>query len=136
MLDKIFYTALLMVLGIIGAAYEKLSLGLAMTGTTGPFYCNELKSSGGDDTAVIFVFALFFIPLAVRLVRFRHNVSGIEVGLYYFISAISAGSLLIAALDCGEVFYTAFVIPDWYLIAVIGALPLSAFSLWRIRSPE
>lgn len=132
--EKIAYAALLTALGTIGAIYEQLSFGLAAKGTSGPFYCKELMSSGGDDSVVIITFSLFFIPLAVRLIRSRMTVSGVEVGLFWCVAVLSVGALLLSSLDCADILYTAFAVPDPYLAALVLMLPLSAYLLWKIRS--
>ncbi|MFC6759351.1 hypothetical protein ACFQFQ_07365 [Sulfitobacter porphyrae] len=120
-------------LSFIGISYGNLSRGLAARTPDGPSYCNELLSSGGDDSAMVSAFSLFFIPLIVRLYRFVHEISAVEVWLFVGAIVVSVLALFLATLDCAQVLYTAFGIPDLYLASVLVALPLSAFMLWKNR---
>lgn len=133
MRNRLIYTFLLAVLSFIGLSYETLSRGLAARTPDGPFYCDELLSSGGDDSAMVFAFALFFMPLIVRLYRFVREISVVEVWLYLGALAVSVLALFLATLDCAQIFYTAFGIPDMYLATVLVTLPFSAFMLWKSR---
>ena len=133
MRSRLIYSLLLTMLSFIGVSYDNLSRGLAARTPDGPFYCNEMLSSGGDDSAMVFAFSLFFIPLIVRLWRFGHEVSAVEVWLYVGALAMSVFALFVATLDCAEILYTAFGIPDLYLASVLVALPLSALALWKNR---
>jgi hypothetical protein len=133
MRSRLIYSLLLTVLSFIGISYDNLSRGLAARTPDGPFYCNGLLSSGGDDSAMVFAFSLFFIPLIVRLYRFVHEISAVEVWLFVGALVVSVLALILATLDCAQVLYTAFGIPDLYLASVLIALPLSAFMLWKNR---
>lgn len=128
------YMACLTIMVTIGMAYGVLSPGLAAPGGDGPFFCRNLLSSGGDDDAMMLAFALFALPLALRLVRLNRRIAGYEVLLFWICFAASGAALLLASLDCASIFYTAFVVPDVVLAAALVALPGSAVLLTRLRS--
>lgn len=134
MLTKLIYMFLLVVLTTVGIAYENFTLGLAAKSADGPFYCNTLMSGGSDDTVMIFVLSLFSIPLAARIIRLYREISIAKVAVFYIVMALSVAELFIASLDCAEILYTAFGIPDFHLAIALIALPASALMLWKIRS--
>lgn len=134
MTHKAIYMFFLVVLSTVGITYENVSAGLAAKSVNGPFYCSNLKSSGSDDTAMLFVFSLFLIPLAARFIRLHRDISFAEVVVFYVVMALSIAGLFLASLDCAEILYTAFGVPDLYLASALIALPISAIMLWKIRS--
>lgn len=136
MTNKAIYMFFLAVLTTVGVTYENVSAGLAAKSVNGPFYCNTLMNSGSDDTVMVFVFSLFLIPLAARFVRLHREISFFEVVIFCVVMALSIAGLFIASLDCAEIFYTAFGIPDFYLAVALIALPAGALMLWIIRSGE
>lgn len=118
----------------VGFTYGSYTGGAATRTTDGPFYCNELHSSGGDDTAVIgFAFVLFSLSLLIRLFRFFKSVSRFEVGVHTVSLLAAIGILFIASLDCAQIFYTAFGVPDLHLAAALLSLPISLALLIGIR---
>ncbi len=132
----LLYCALLALLFVIGITYDNFSAGFAAKVSGGIFYCSELQSSGSNDSATVVSFSLFVMPLALRLLRLRRAVAGYEVGLFYGCAGICIIALWAASLDCAEVFYTAFALPDPLLSAAITIVPISAFLLWRLRSKQ
>lgn len=53
-------------------------------------------------------FALFELPLVLRLVRLFRHTAIYEVWLFYICAGLATFSLLLAGLDCADIFYTAF----------------------------
>ena len=128
------YLLLLALMCAFGLTYGSYSGGAASYTPDGPFFCNELLSSGGEDTLIIgFAFILFGLPLLVRLLRFYKTVSKFEVGVYCFSALAAIIALGLASLDCAQIVYTAFGIPDLYLAAALISLPISLFLLIRMR---
>lgn len=128
------YVALLSIMVVVGLSYEAVSPGLAAPGGDGPFFCRQLLSSGGDDEVMITAFGLFFLPLALRLVRMNRPVAGYEVVLFWLCLAATCAALMLASLDCASIFYTAFVVPDVWLAAALVAMPTAAATLALFRA--
>lgn len=114
---------------LVGFAYTKLSRGLAAYTSEGPFFCHELLSSGSEDDTMISAFVLFLLPLMLRLALIKRSLSWIELLLFCFCLAVTLLALWLAGLDCADVFYTAFVLPDPTLAGALIALPSSAIAL-------
>lgn len=95
----------------------------------GPLYCKELFSSGGDDDALLGAFVLFVFPLALRLVRLICPIAICEVWLYGICACFAIFSLYLASLDCADIFYTAFGIPDPILAFALIVMPVCGFLL-------
>ena len=132
------YMASLLLMVFIGLQYDNLSSGLASYTSQGPFFCNELLSSGGDDSAMVFAFVLFSIPLLLRAARWKRPANKLEVAIFGACLACTCLALFLATLDCASIFYTAFVVPDFYLVSALIALPLSTFALallWACSRP-
>ena len=135
MILRMAYLLLLALMCALGWTYGSYSGGAAAFTLDGPFFCSELRSSGGDDTAVVgFAFTLFGLPLLVRLLQFFKAVSKIEAGIYYFSALAAIMFLFLASLDCAQIFYTAFGIPDPYLAVALVSLPASFLLLVRMRT--
>ncbi|MCU1126875.1 hypothetical protein JAK51_11675 [Stenotrophomonas maltophilia] len=100
----------------------------------GPFFCKELLSSGGDDDVMIMAFIVFALPLVLRVIRLLCRVGVYEVWLFYICVAFVGFSLMLASLDCADVFYTAFVLPDPALAAALLAIPVAALVLAYLRA--
>ena len=130
---SLIYIACLIWLALVGFAYPRLSRGLAAAGAEGPFYCHELQSSGGEDDAMIAAFVLFLLPLLLRLALIRRAPGGIEIFLFGCCLVVTFLALWLASLDCAEVFYTAFALPDPVLAFALLALPLAALALLVLR---
>ena len=129
------YLFLVALMCAVGLTYGLYSGGAAAFTDDGPFFCDELRSSGGDDTAVVgFAFALFGLPLLVRLLQFFKAVSKIEAGVYYFTAFTAIIFLFLASLDCAQIFYTAFRVPDPHLAVALVSLPASFLLLVRMRT--
>jgi hypothetical protein len=129
------YLFLLALMCALGLTYGSYSGGAASYTPDGPFFCNELQSSGGEDTLIIgFAFILFGLPLLVGLLRFFKTVSNFEVGFFCLSALAAIIALGLASLDCAQIFYTAFGIPDPYLAAALVSLPVSFLVLVRMRT--
>ena len=109
----------------VGLRYEAISPGLAAPTPGGPFFCNGLLSSGGDDSVMIAGLALFAIPFLSRLPGFFQPPSRLELAVFAGVVAVALSCLFLASLDCAHIFYTAFAVPDPPLAAALIALPLS-----------
>ncbi|MDF1872168.1 hypothetical protein [Vannielia sp.] len=134
MILRIAFLFLVALMCAIGFTYGSYSRGAAAFTPDGPFYCDGLQSGGGDDTAVVgFAFMLFGLPLLVRLFRFFKSVSPFEVGVYCVAALAAVIFLFLASLDCAQIFYTAFSIPDPFLAVALVSLPASFVLLVRIR---
>ncbi|MGU3401512.1 hypothetical protein ACLBWS_17565 [Brucellaceae bacterium D45D] len=77
------YIACLSLMAVAGFYYDAISPGLAAQTSDGPFFCNELLSSGGDDDAMIFAFSLFSLPLLLRIIRYNKNIAGYELIVFF-----------------------------------------------------
>ena len=130
------YLASLVVMIVVGFGYGTLSPGLAARTSGGPFYCKELMSSGSDDDAMIFVFALFIVPLIARVSRLRRGITHIELVMFSACAFAGCFSLWLASVDCASIFYTAFVVPDFALASALMALALSTASLAVLRRDQ
>jgi hypothetical protein len=118
----------------IGFYWPRMSNGFAAKTDAGPFYCNELLSSGGDDSTMVVVFVLFIIPLLIRVFLFARRVSNWELGIFILTASIVIVGFYAVTLDCAEFFYTAFSVPDIPLQLAIYSYLLSIFLIYRIRS--
>ncbi len=121
---NIVYLALLGWVTTVGAAFDTLSRGLAARTAEGPFFCAQLQSSGGDDDAMIFAFVIFAVPLAVRIIRTGRAFAGYELALVWGCAGVGGVALWLASLECAEVFYTAFAVPDPALASTLIAVPV------------
>ncbi|MEQ5872193.1 hypothetical protein J4E08_20195 [Sagittula sp. NFXS13] len=134
MLLQTAYLFFLTLMCFVGFTYGRYTDGAAARTLDGPYFCNELQSSGSDDTAVIgFAFIFFSLPLLIRLLRFSKGVSKFEIGVLGVSTIVAVGALLLASLDCAEIFYTAFGVPDPHLAAALLVLPTSLALLIRMR---
>ncbi len=82
---------------------------------------------------MVVALSLFVLPLIVRVANMRRAPSLFELLLFHFVAAIAIIALWMATLDCAQLFYTAFVVPDFYLAAGLITLPLSLLAFWKIR---
>ena len=130
---RAIYLACLTLMVFVGLNYDAISPGLAERGADGPFFCAELLSSGGDDSVMVFAFALFALPLALRTILFNQRVATFELTIFLCCGLATALALWIASLDCSSLFYTAFVVPDLFLASAMLALPLATISLVALR---
>ena len=130
----IAYVLLLIWMTAVGLTYESLSGGVAAPRESGPFYCRELMSSGGDDSAMVFAFALFAFPLLLRLLRYRRRIAVYEVAVFWICIGTTCFSLFLATLDCASIFYTAFLVPDTMLATAILAMPTTLLLITRLRA--
>jgi hypothetical protein len=119
---------------VIGFYWPGNSNGFAAKTVTGPFYCNELLSSGGDDSTMVVVFVLLFIPLLIRVFLFTRRVSIWELGTFVLTASIVVVGFYAATLDCAEFFYTAFGVPDIPLQIAIYSFLMSIYLIFRLRS--
>ena len=134
MILRTAYLLLVALMSAVGWTYGSYSGGAAALTLDGPFFCDGLRSSGGEDTGVIgMAFTVFSLPLLVRLLQFFKGVSRIEAGIYCFAALAAITFLFLASLDCAQIFYTAFGLPDPYLAAALVSLPLSFLLLVRMR---
>lgn len=127
------YLACLTWMALVGLIYTKLSPGLAAYTSEGPFFCHELQSSGAEDDEMISAFILFLLPLTLRLALIKRGISWIELPMFCFCLAVTLFALWLASLDCAEIFYTAFILPDPALAGALIALPCSAITLLLLR---
>lgn len=130
------YVALLSIMVVVGLNYEAVSPGLAAPGGDGPLFCRQLLSSGGDDEVMITAFGLFFLPLALRLVRMNRPVAGYEVVLLWVCLGVAGAALMLASLDCASILYTAFGVPDLWLAGAMLAMPAAAAALAGLRRAD
>ena len=129
---NLLYLALLGWVTTVGAAFDALSRGLTARTTEWPFLCAELQSSGGDDDAMIFVFVIFAVPLAVRIIRTGRAFAGYELALVWGCAGVGGVALWLASLECAEVFYTAFAVPDSALASILIAVPVLCGLGWTL----
>ena len=78
---------------------------------------------------MISAFVLFLLPLMLRLVLIKQGPSWIELLVFCLCLAVVLLALWLAGLDCADIFYTAFVLPDPALAGALIALPGSAIAL-------
>ncbi len=130
----IVYMVLLAAIAYIGQRWDALSPGFASPTNNGPFFCKELFSSGGDDDAMMGAFMLFVLPLALRLIRLFYPIAKYEVWLFYICASVASFSLMFASLDCADIFYTAFGIPNLWLAFTLIATPIAALLLFYLRT--
>lgn len=83
---------------------------------------------------MIMAFVVFALPLVLRVIRLLCRVRVYEVWLFYICVAFVGFSLMLASLDCADVFYTAFVLPDPALAAALLAIPVAALVLAYLRA--
>ncbi|MGD9919701.1 MAG: hypothetical protein AB7U46_16975 [Paenirhodobacter sp.] len=127
------YIASLIVMVVVGFGYSSLSPGLATRTSSGPFFCNQLMSSGSDDDAMLFAFALFILPLTIRILRAWRRIARVELVVFGLCAFVSCVALWLASLDCASIFYTAFIVPDPALAGALVALLLSTVTLVSLR---
>jgi hypothetical protein len=121
----------------VGLNFASLSNGLASNAGAEPFYCRNLKSSGSDDDVMIFAFSVFLVPFLLRLVRIKRWMAKFEAVNYFLCLGLVALALIVASMDCADVFYTAFVVPDLLLsLALISALLSAVLVLLLSRMRE
>lgn len=130
------YLACLSLMVFVGLNYDAISPGLAVRGFDGPFFCAELLTSGGDDSAMVFAFALFALPLVLRIILFNQRVTTFELTMFLCCGTATAFALWLASLDCASLFYTAFVLPDLFLASALFALPVATISLFALRRSQ
>jgi hypothetical protein len=122
----IFSVLYLLCLGsmiFVGLYYEALSDGLSANAGGIPLRCRELMSSGGQDDVMIFSFAIFVVPFVLRLLLILRDFTRFEMATYSIALGLVAFALLLASMDCAEIFYTAFFVPDLLLAwAIISAV--------------
>ncbi len=123
------YIATQTLLAFTGLTYHSLSPGLALSVSGGAFFCRELLSAGSDDDAMILVFSLFSLPLLLRVFWSRRKVTPFEIIVLLCCVAAAVVSLWVASLDCADVVFTAFVLPDRLLASALMALPVSVAML-------
>ena len=130
---NLLYLAALITISVIGLMWESLSNGFHASG--GEFLCRNLKSSGGDDDAVVVIFVTLVIPAMIRAFRVKLPYTRIELTIFCLCLALSAFGLWLASLDCADIWDTAFAVPDYALQAVLFAMVLvlaCGFTLRRI----
>lgn len=130
------YLVCLSLMVFVGLNYDAISPGLADWTSGGPFFCAELFSSGGDDSAMVVAFALFALPLVLRIILFNHRVTTFELTIFLCCVLATAFALWLASLDCASIFYTAFVVPDLFLASALFALPVATLSLFALRKSK
>ena len=122
----IFSALYLLCLGsmiFVGLYYEVLSGGLAANNGGITFRCRDLMSSGGEDDVMIFSFVIFVVPFVMRLFLILRDFTRFEVATYSIALGLVVFALLLASMDCAEIFYTAFLVPDFLLAwAIISAV--------------
>lgn len=96
------------------------------------FYCRELMSSGSDDEFIMVVMLLQLIPITVRLARLKRSAKNWEIYLFCCTSILSF-ALILFGLECGSYFFTAFVLREFVLLAILLIYPLAFMALWMCR---
>lgn len=96
------------------------------------FYCRELMSSGSDDEFIMVVMLLQLIPITVRLARLKQSAENWEMYLFCCTSILSL-ALILYGLECGSYFFTAFVLREFVLLAILLIYPLAFVTLWMCR---
>jgi hypothetical protein len=120
----------------VGLNFSELSNGLASRTSGDPFYCGAGFGSQADSNAMVFAFVVFAIPSVTRLVRFNKPMSFFEFGLHLFCLCFVIVAFFLATMDCGDIFYTAFILPDLYFASALVSLLFStviATKLFRMR---
>ncbi|MPM43162.1 hypothetical protein SDC9_89835 [bioreactor metagenome] len=130
------YLACLSLMVFVGLNYHEISPGLADWRSDGPFFCAELLSSGEDDSAMLLAFALFALPLVLRIILFNRRVATFELTMFLCCGLATAFALWLASLDCASIFYTAFVVPDLFWASALFALPVATLSLFALRKSK
>ncbi len=118
---------------VTGWYFPSWSDGLASFEAGGAFYCRELMSSGGDDDSQLGVSILFLLPLIFRSLQASTSPTQFEVVV------VAASYLLFwvwvtLGLECGEVFYTTFVLLDPALLMLFLAQALSLIFFFVLLS--
>ncbi len=127
-LYSIIYISALSFQVLLAITYGSLTLGFASNVEGSAFYCRELFSAGGDDDAVLMVFILQIIPILLRAFSFLREAFRTEV----FVSLCSSAIAFLAIWfvpDCGNLFFTAFVLGDVSLLGIIGCNIIAVFML-------
>ena len=118
----------------VGLNFESLSNGLASNAGAEPFYCRSLKSTGSDDDVMIFAFTVFLVPFLLRLMRIKRGMATFEAVNHFLCLGFVAFALIVASMDCANVFYTAFVLRDPLLaLGLISALASTVLVLLLFR---
>ncbi|MCK0143083.1 hypothetical protein [Aliiroseovarius sp. F20344] len=131
---NLLYLSSLATISVVGLLFDTLSHGFHATG--GEFLCRDLKSSGGDDDAVVVMFITLIIPIVIRLMRMKKSYTRMELLVLLVCLGLSVFGLWLAALDCADIWDTAFAIPDYALQAGLLGMVLAlacGFALWRIN---
>lgn len=131
---NLLYLSSLATISVVGLMFDTLSHGFHATG--GEFLCRDLKSSGGDDDAVVVMFITLIIPIVIRLMRMKKSYTRMELLVLLVCLGLSVFGLWLAALDCADIWDTAFAIPDYALQAGLLGMVLAlacGFALWRIN---
>ncbi|WP_157946833.1 hypothetical protein [Thalassobius sp. I31.1] len=115
-------------------SWEYYSPGFAANSSTGAVFCRELLSSGSDDSAMVLMFMIMILPFIFRLARFRYPPKAVETSVFAVCVLLVIGALYLASLDCAQVFYTAFVVPDFMLLAALVSLAGAVWSIYRLRT--
>ncbi|MEC7964694.1 MAG: hypothetical protein VX083_14515 [Pseudomonadota bacterium] len=118
---------------MVGYSFGFGPLEFAARGPDGPFSCQALLSSGGDDDAMVLAFVLFAVPFAMRSFQFRTAPRALEICVFVGVLLIVTGALTLASFDCAEVLYTAFVVPNLMLAVAIMAMPVSGALLLYLK---
>ncbi len=112
----------------VGLNYEAMTDGLAGNVDGIPFYCRELMSSGGDDDVMIGTFGIFVFPFALRLFLIWRDFTRFEMVIYFIALGLVVFALILSSLDCADIFYTVFFVPDfmlaWAIISTVFSLCL------------
>jgi hypothetical protein len=128
------YLLALATLVLIGLSYGAFSSGFATMSSDGPFLCSNLLSSGGDDDVMVLAFAVFAMPLLIRILCLKRRVATSEVVLFWVCVFLVSAALMVASMGCASIFYTAFVVPDIMLAMALLAMPVCAWLLQRLRA--
>ena len=116
--------------------YREISRGLAAPAGDHPFYCHDLMSSGSDDDSMLLLFAVFIAPCALRALRLTAQVSKYEIAPFLLAAVMSVIGTTMANLDCADVLYTAFIVPDIPLAAALASIPIAAIILLIQQAKE
>ena len=130
---NLLYLASLATISVVGLMWNTVSHGFHASG--GEFLCRELKSSGGDDDAMVVMFITLIIPMIIRLMRIKKPYARMELLVLLLCLGLSVFGLWLAALDCADILDTAFAVPDYALQAALLGMVLAlacGFALWRI----
>ena len=120
----------------VGWNFSELSNGLASRTSGDPFYCGGGLGSQPDSNAMVFAFIVFIISSFIRLVQFNKPMSFFEFGLHLFCLCFVILAFYLAVMDCGDILYSAFILPDLYLASALVSLLFStllAAKLFRMR---